>query len=99
MWRTRGKPYHPMIQGKIARYHRSRKNQVLREHCYPPGDLEAQLADFIDDYKHRRCHEGLDNLALGNVCVGRAQNKLDRRARTKRKKIALRRHLPQPAAA
>jgi transposase InsO family protein len=29
MTHTRGKPYHPMTQGKIERYHRSLKNQML----------------------------------------------------------------------
>jgi putative transposase len=29
MAHTRGKPYHPMTQGKIERYHRSMKNQIL----------------------------------------------------------------------
>ncbi len=29
MTHTRGKPYHPMTQGKIERYHRSMKNQIL----------------------------------------------------------------------
>jgi len=31
MAHTRGKPYHPMTQGKIERYHRSLKNQILLE--------------------------------------------------------------------
>ena len=34
MTHTRGKPYHPMTQGKIERYHRSMKNQILLEN-YP----------------------------------------------------------------
>jgi putative transposase len=31
MTHTRGQPYHPMTQGKIERYHRSLKNQILLE--------------------------------------------------------------------
>ena len=31
MTHTRGRPYHPMTQGKIERWHRSMKNQVLLE--------------------------------------------------------------------
>jgi len=37
MGHTRGKPYHPMTQGKIERYHRSMKNQVLQENYYLSG--------------------------------------------------------------
>ena len=31
---TRGAPYYPMTQGKIERWHRSMKNQVLLENYY-----------------------------------------------------------------
>ena len=34
MTHTRGRPYHPMTQGKLERWHRSMKNQVLLEHYY-----------------------------------------------------------------
>ena len=34
--RPRGAPYHPMTQGKIARYYRSMKNVVKLEHYYYP---------------------------------------------------------------
>ena len=44
---TRGQLYHPMTQGKIERYHRSLKNQILLEHYYLPGQLEARLAEFV----------------------------------------------------
>jgi len=99
MGHTRGKPYHPMTQGKIERYHRSMKNQVLLENYYLPGDLEARVADFVDHYNHRRYHESLDNLTPADVYFGRGQTILDRRARTKRKTLALRRQLHQKAAA
>ena len=32
-----------MTQGKIERWHRSLKNQVLLENYYLPGDLKAAL--------------------------------------------------------
>ena len=34
MAHTRGRPYHPMTQGKIERWHRSLKNQILLENYY-----------------------------------------------------------------
>ncbi len=39
---TRGKPYHPMTQGKIERYHRSMKNLLLLEHYYSPWNLKIK---------------------------------------------------------
>jgi hypothetical protein len=39
---------HPMTQGKIERYHRSMKNQILLENYNLPGQLEARLAEIVD---------------------------------------------------
>ena len=36
----RGRPYHPMTQGKIERYHRSMKNRILLDNYYLPGHRE-----------------------------------------------------------
>jgi transposase InsO family protein len=47
---SRGKPYHPLTQGKIERYHRSLKNQILLENYYLPGQLEVRLAEFVEYY-------------------------------------------------
>ena len=99
MGHTRGKPYHPMTQGKIERYHRSMKNQVLLENYYLPGDLEARLAAFVDYYNHERYHESLDNLTPADVYFGRAQRILERRATIKQKTMAMRRRLHQKLAA
>jgi len=43
MAHTRGKPYHPMTQGKIERYHRSMKNFLLLDNYYSPSELEATI--------------------------------------------------------
>lgn len=64
MTHTRGKPYHPMTQGKIERYHRSLKNQILLENYYLFGQLEARLAEFVDYYNLRRYPESFSNLTL-----------------------------------
>ena len=99
MTHTRGKPYHPMTQGKIERYHRSMKNQILLENYYLPGQLEARLAEFVDYYNLRRYHESLDNLTPADVYFGRAQTILTRRENIKLKTIELRRRLHHQSAA
>ena len=71
MRHTRGKPYHPMTQGKIERWHLSLKSRILLENYYLPGDLERAVADFVDHYNHRRYHESLDNLTPADVYFGR----------------------------
>ena len=38
MAHTRGKPYHPMTQSKIERWHRSMKNDILLENHYLPSE-------------------------------------------------------------
>jgi transposase InsO family protein len=58
---THGKPYHPMTQGKIARYHRSMKNLILLEYYYSPSELEDQISAFVDYYNNDRYHEALNN--------------------------------------
>jgi hypothetical protein len=89
MTHTRGQPYHPMTQGKIERYHRSMKNQILLENYYLPGQLEARLAEFVDYYNTRRYHESLHNLTPADVYRGRGQSILKRRHTIRRKTIEL----------
>ena len=62
MEHVRGAPYHPMTQGKIARWHQTLKNRILLENHYLPGDLEAQIAAFVAGYNHQRYHESIANL-------------------------------------
>jgi transposase InsO family protein len=90
---TRGRPYHPMTQGKIERWHRSMKNQVLLENYYLPGDLKARIKAFVEYYNTERYHESLNNLTPEDVYTGRGQTVLNRRRRIKQKTLAERRRL------
>jgi transposase InsO family protein/transposase-like protein len=88
---TRGKPYHPMTQGKIERYHRSMKNILLLDNYYCPDDLIAEIGRFVDYYNHQRYHESLDNVTPADAYMGRAAAILEQRERTKRETIDRRR--------
>ena len=90
---TRGKPYHPMTQGKIERWHRTLKDRILLENHYLPGELERQLQDFITHYNTRRYHESLNNLTPECVFNGQATAVLKKRSEIKRKTLALRKEL------
>ena len=91
MKHTRGKPYHPMTQGKIERWHLSLKSRILLENYYLPGDLERAFAAFIDHYNHCRYHESLGNLTPAGVYFGRAEQILKQREEIKRKTMNERR--------
>src|SRR5262249_7364091 len=53
----RGRPYHPMKQGKIQRYHRSMKNRILMDNYYLPGQLGQSIEEFVRYYNICRYHE------------------------------------------
>jgi len=90
---TRGRSYHPQTQGKIERWHRSLKNQILLENYYLPGDLEQRIGEFVDYYNHERYHESLNNLTPADVYYGRGQQVLDRREQIKLNTLAMRRKM------
>ena len=98
MKHTRGKPYHPMTQGKIERWHLSLKGGILLENYYLPGDLERAVTDFVEHYNHRRYHESLDNLTPADVYFGRGGRILKRREEIKRNTIEQRRRMHFEAA-
>ena len=90
MAHTRGRPYHPQTQGKIERWHRSMKNQVLLENYYLPGELERRISQFVGYYNYERYHESLSNLTPADVFYGLGQRILDQRQRIKSKMLAIR---------
>ena len=91
MEHVRGAPFHPQTQGKIERWHQTLKNRILLEHYDLPGDLERQVATFVEHYNHARYHESLGNLTPADVYFGRAETILLERERIKRQAIANRR--------
>jgi len=93
MTHTRGRPYHPQTQGKIERWHRSMKNQILLNNYYLPGELQEHLQQFITYYNHERYHESLDNLTPADVYYGRGQEILDQRETIKLNTLAKRRKM------
>jgi len=99
MEHVRSAPYHPQTQGKIERWHQTLKNRILLEHYYLPGDLEREVAAFVEHYNHVRYHESLNNLTPADVYFGRAETILLERERIKRQTIANRRLQHQLRAA
>jgi putative transposase len=93
MTHTRGRPYHPMTQGKIERYHRSMKNQILLENYYLPSELESALTCFVGYYNHERHHESLNNLTPADVYYGRGDTILSMRQKIKRRTLERHRQL------
>jgi len=82
---TRCKPYHPMTQCKIERYHRSMKNILLLVKFYNPGELKNQINLFVNYYNNDRYHEAFNNLTPADVYYGRAPEILTIRQRLKKK--------------
>jgi len=91
MSHVRGAPFHPQTQGKIERWHQTLKNRILLENYFLPGDLEAQIAAFIEHYNHQRYHESLRNVTPADAYFGRAETIIKQRERIKRQTIEQRR--------
>ena len=95
---TRGKPFHPMTQGKIERYHRSMKNVVKLECYYSLWELQRAIGRFVEHYNHRRLHEALRNVTPAEVYYGRQATILSRRERIKQATLKRRKRMNRPAA-
>ena len=74
-------------------------NRILLENYFLPGDLERQVAAFVDHYNHRRYHESLSNLTPADIYFGRGDIIMLERERIKRETIKQRRLLHREAAA
>lgn len=91
MSHARGAPCHPQTQGKIERWHQTLKNRILLENYFLPGDLEAQIAAFVEHYNHQRYHESLNNVTPADAYFGRAEAIIKQRERIRLQTIEQRR--------
>jgi transposase InsO family protein len=91
MSHTRCKPYHPMTQGKLERYHRSMKNIIRLVNYYFPSELEEQIRLFVSYYNNKRYHEALGNVTPADVYYGRDREIKARRERIRKMTMQLRR--------
>ena len=92
MQHTRGRPFHPMTQGKIERYHRSMKNIILLDNYYLPMELETQIDRWVGYYNNERYHESLGNITPRDKYLGRAEEIQRRRRRIKERTLKQRRN-------
>lgn len=95
MGHTRGRPYHPMTQGKIERYHRTMKNVIKLQNYYLPGDLKGEIGRFVHYYNHERVHEALNNLTPADVYRGHGRDIQTARERLKEQTLRRRRRYNQ----
>lgn len=90
MEHTRGAPFHPQTQGKIERFHRSMKNQILLQNYYLPGELEQALGEYVEYYNNERYHEGINNMKPVDVFMGKSKVIETYRNRVKRETLMYR---------
>ena len=79
--------------------HQTKKNRVLLENYYLPGDLERQIRAFVDYYNNERYHESLNNVTPADVYFGRDKAIIRQRDKIKKLTIQNRRLQHQKQAA
>jgi len=88
---TRGRPFHPMRQGKVEHYYRSMKNIILLDNYYLPMELEAQIGQWVEYYNNEKYHESLGNITPRDKYQGKEQQIFTKRRRIKQETMGKRR--------
>jgi transposase InsO family protein len=95
MTHVRTSPYYPQSNGKIERFYKTVKTQVIRPAC--PSSLDEArrvVGEFIEHYNGVRLHSAIGYVTPNDVLAGRAQaiwDERDRKLTAARDQRALRR--------
>ena len=84
-------PLHPQTNGKLERYHQTRKREVNQLPYEMSSDLEAVIVAFVSSDNYRRYHKALGNVTPSDVLKGRRQEILRRRMEVQAQTIQRRR--------
>ena len=71
----------------MERWDQALKNRILLENYHLPGDLEAQIRRFVEQYDHHLYHKSLKNLTPADVYFGRGREILEERRHIKRQTL------------
>ncbi len=80
-------PHHLQTNGKLERFHQTRRARVNLLVYTRPEQLRAPMAEFIEFYNHRRYHEGIGNVTPADVYSGRREEILQRREEQKQRTV------------
>ncbi len=65
-----GRPLHPQTQGKIERFHRTMKNELLKRNVFIDlADADKQLTEWRTKYNEVRPHEAIDMRCPADVYI------------------------------
>lgn len=65
-----GRPLHPQTQGKIERFHRTMKNELLKRHAFLDlADADRRLREWRVKYNEVRPHEAIGMLCPADVYI------------------------------
>ena len=66
------------ISGKLQRFHETLKSRLNLLAFTSPEAMRAAMAEFIEQYNHRRYHEEIENVTPADVYYGRREEILQR---------------------
>ncbi len=65
-----GRPFHPQTQGKIERFHRTMKNELLKRNSFVDlSDADKHLKEWRTKYNEVRPHEAIEMLCPADVYI------------------------------